>query len=222
MSARSCHRRNKGWSPLGTGWGWLKVGLVSSLLLPWGSSLRSWAGDWKTPPPMPEPLGTCVRAFQKTQTTRADADHFVIYEYEWADGGAQLSYFGWNHVMSMVPCLPSSPFPVLIQAHPSVPLNQMRRLTVVQILLAHGIADADMRVKIGLPQAEPMAGEEAVLVHDNVLLNLYLNNGAGAYGTGAYGGQFGGATGFGAGLYGGFRGGFGGYRGYGGRGPFGY
>jgi hypothetical protein len=219
-------RRARIWPP--PGWGWLPAGALAGVLAVCGGPSPVAAGDWKCPPPMPAPLGTYVRAFQKTQTTLAEADDFVLYEYEWAEGSTVLSHYGQNHLMSLLPRIPSVPFPVLIQAHPSVTLNQLRRQAIVKILLAHGIGDAEMRVKVGLPEAEGLDGEEAVLVHDFTLMNLYYSGAVGAYGGGFYGGMYPGiGIGFGSALYGGgFYGGLRGFGVYGGlggvRGPFGY
>src|SRR5437588_340366 len=67
-----------------------------------------------------------------------------------------------------------------------------RRLSIVNQLLAHGIADAQQRVIVGYPQAEGLYGDEAA----RIFTQHYLGTG----GAGGFGGYGGASSGFGGGL----------------------
>jgi hypothetical protein len=111
------------------------------------------------------------------------------------------------------------PFPVVLQPHPDMVLNEKRRQLLVQALTIAGIPDPDARVVIANPQSEDLNGELAERAYCFMLVNSVRN----AYGLGLYGGGFGpyGFGGFGSIGLGGRFGGFG--RSFGlGIGPFGY
>jgi hypothetical protein len=161
---------------------------------------------------IPPCTGTHVREIMKTQAELAEADDFVIYEHEWLYdpvalcGSIRPGPYGSYHLTQIAKRLPTAPFPVLIQVNPDDRLNEGRRVVVVQYLKANGIEDAETRVIIGFPQAEPLYGEEAVGTFRQGYIYPWVNGARGGYG--GYGG--------GAGGYGGIGGGVGGYGGIGG------
>jgi hypothetical protein len=165
---------------------------------------------------IPPPLGTSARAVMTVQATKAEADDFVIYKYEWcAEDGKALGPFGSYHLGQIIRRLPTVPFPVLIQVHPDEAVNLARREFIVQQLAFAGIPDPDQRVIVGFPTAEGLYGEEAEFIYDRLIqgsANQYRNQFGGAFGRG-----FGA---FGGGGFGGFGAGFGGIPGFAGGGGF--
>src|SRR5580658_777991 len=113
---------------------------------------------------IPEPVGTKVRQLQATQITKADADHFVIYEYEWDRTGKALSRSGKRHVEGLASRLGNVPCPVLIEPQGDAELDETRRQAVIVTLAAKGIDDADQRVLVDYPDAEPLYGQTAPLI----------------------------------------------------------
>jgi hypothetical protein len=167
----------------------------------------------------PAPNGTYVHRFRDLQAAKAEADDFVIYKYEWEQGGAELGPFGKYHLNEMVKRLPYVPFPVLIQAHTvDGEVNEQRRRYVVEALERNGIVDAEQRVVLGFPEAEGLYGDQASWIYSQMMAQQTGFNLLGrGFGLGGFGG-FGGLGGFGG--FGGL-GGYGGFFGYPGFGGFG-
>lgn len=193
--------------------------LLPGLLTGCSTTGTSW---WKidncaTVPPgaQPAPVGTYVRRFNDVQAAKAEADDFVIYKFEWYQGGDELGPYGRYHINEIIKRLPFVPFPVMIQAHSvDAELNEARRCHIVNILRLSGVPEAEQRVVIGFPEAEGLYGEEAELA--------YLRMLQGQQALGGFGGAF---SPFGASFnafspFGGF-GGFGPFGGLGTTGTFG-
>jgi hypothetical protein len=177
---------------------------------------------------LPAELGTYVREFEFRQAAKAEADDFVIYQYEWMQDTPDLSPFGRRHLAAASRRLETdAPFGILIEASVDPKLDEARYLAVSDILGQLGVADPATRVRIGVPGAEGLFGEEAQRVYRNILFGgAYgglggIPGGFGGYGggLGGYGGGFGG--GYGGAPFGGGYSGYGGIGGYGG-GPGGY
>jgi hypothetical protein len=164
--------------------------------------------------PAPVPLGTYVRDWQAVQVAAADADHFVIYRHEWFKGGAELGPYGRFHLQEITKRLSAGnvAFPVLIQTELNESLNNVRRLAIINELLAQGIADAQQRVIVAYPKAEGLYGDEAARIFTQQFQGSVGGGGLGSYGGGS--GEFGGGlpggsnlgSSFGSGFGGGFRG----------------
>jgi hypothetical protein len=200
--------------------------LAAGLLLAMGcfGKQGKWAVDNCSDIPagaIPVPNGTYVNGYLQAQAAAADADDFVIYKYEWLQGGCHLGPYGTHHLHRIIEHLPAAPFPVVITPHPDEHLNETRRLTIVNELAMAGIPDPDKRVVVASSQAEGLYGEEAPLIYRQMLRgtggfggNVGINGGvSGGFGGGVTG--FGGLGGFSGGGVTGFTG-FGGFGGIGG------
>jgi hypothetical protein len=191
---------------------WLHVA-ASSLVGLGGTS--AWAGDHR-PATSVEPLGTAVHRVFQAQVARAAQDHFVIYDNEWLGPTTKLGPFGSMHLGRIIHDLPATGYSVIIQATPDHAVNQARRNFIVLMLLRAGIGDAEVRVKVDIPAAEGLYGEEAVMLYPMMLTSRFrtsfIGRGMGFGGIGGFGGVggFGGFGGFGLGGFGGGLGGFGG------------
>jgi len=118
---------------------------------------------------LPEPLGAHVHRFEDAQTKNAEAAQFVIYANGWYMGGKVLGPYGEYHIQQIIKHLPSVPSMVCIQPTLDSELNQERRRVVLTRLLAAGIGDAELRVKIEYPQTEGLAGDEAARVYGRMV-----------------------------------------------------
>ncbi len=165
---------------------------------------------------LPAEPGSYLREFEFRQAAKAEADDFVIYQYEWMQDTPDLSPFGRRHLAAASRRLETdAPFGILIEASVDPKLDEARYLALTDILGQLGVADPATRVRIGVPAAEGLFGDEAQRIYRNILFG------------GGYGGFPGGYGGFPGSGYGGFGptpfGGFGapGGFGYGAPGAFG-
>lgn len=169
----------------------------------------------KVPPgSIPAPSGTYMRQWMARQATKASMDMFVIYGYEWFEGGLTLGPFGYRHVAEIARRLACVPFPVVIQPDQRPQQNETRRQLIIQYLAMNGVPNAAERVIVAFPRAEGLYGEEAARIYYSMIGQSAAGGGYGGagFGTGGLGGAapsggYGGSLG-GAGLGGG--GGFGG------------
>ncbi|MCS7016988.1 MAG: hypothetical protein NZM42_12825 [Gemmatales bacterium] len=172
------------------------------------------------PGAIPAPVGTYLHKFIDLQAAKAEADDFVIYNYEWYLGGRDLGPFGRYHLNEIARRLPSVPFPVVVEPSLDYELNEARRQVIIDYLAQYGVPNPQDRVIIAFPQAGGLYGDEAEIRSYLFLLN--------SFGWGQFGGfgGFGGLGGFGFGGLGFGRFGFGrfglfgGLGGFGGRGGF--
>ncbi len=144
---------------------------------------------------MPEPNGTFVHRFQELQAGKAEAADFVFFADEWYKGGPKLGPHGRYHLTHLLPRLGHETFPVVVQASGDEALDAERRRFLVEALINHGVADADVRVIIAYPDAEGLYGEQAECIFHNM---LHPYRGAGlnpGVGLGLYGGGIGGLGG---------------------------
>jgi uncharacterized membrane protein YgcG len=157
---------------------------------------------------IPQPVGTHLRQIDAVQIKKADADHFVIYQYEWDRTGKDLSRSGKRHVEGLAARLATSACPVLIEPEGKPELDEARRQAVIVTLATKGIADADHRVLVDYPDAEALYGQTAPLIAYGYLRSSSSRTGGGGGGGGMGGG--GGGGGLGGGGMGGGGGGMGG------------
>ncbi|MCE9530044.1 MAG: hypothetical protein K8T89_02730 [Planctomycetes bacterium] len=158
---------------------------------------------------IPQPVGTYAREFMFRQASKAEADDFVMYLYEFEENSAQLGPFGRKHLVNIARRLPDAPFNVLIESGADPRLDEERQLAIVTLLAQAGIADPTNRVRVGYPSAEGLYGDEAPAIYGELVSgNSGAREGVGGAGFGGYGGRGGyggglGATGgFGAPMYG--------------------
>ncbi|HEV7998613.1 MAG TPA: hypothetical protein VGP63_01960 [Planctomycetaceae bacterium] len=157
---------------------------------------------------IPQPLGTYSCQWQTQQKLRADQDRFVIYQYEWFQGGDHLGPAGRRHIETISQQLSGVPYPVLIEKSEDATLNEARKKHVVATLASLGAADTERRVILGYSEAEGLDGTEAVRLGNRSPAAPGLTPGGGGYGPTNAG--FGAGTTFGGGA-GGVGGGMGMY-----------
>jgi hypothetical protein len=156
--------------------------------------------------PMPAlPLGSYVNDWYAAQATAAAADQFVIYRHEWFEDGVTLGPYGNYHLQRIIEHLPGVPFQVVIQVDEvRDKINQARKTTIVNRLLAAGIADAAARVIIGYPRAEGLFGDPAAQIFFQTYSGSRGGGGLSGYGgSGGFGGSPFGGSSFGGSSFGG-------------------
>jgi uncharacterized membrane protein YgcG len=155
------------------------------------------------PGAIPQPTGAHACAWQTTQDALAERDDFVVYQYEWKGESAELGPFGRRHVAGLVQRLEAQPCSIIVEPSENPSLDTQRQASLIALLAAHGVPDAESRISVGYPAAEGLHGQEAPRLEQG-----YFRSGSrrGGFGGGGFGGGFGGTGGFGAGG-GGFSGG---------------
>lgn len=152
---------------------------------------------------MPSEPGTYVREFVYRQCAKAEADDFVLYRYEFTEDTANLGPFGRKHLAAIYKRLEAdAPFGIMIEATSDPKVDEARYLAVTDILGQLGVPDPATRVRIGIPGAEGMYGDQAEQAYGRLLSGSAGLPGFGGFGSGPGGGGFGGGTG-GAGFGGG-------------------
>jgi hypothetical protein len=117
------------------------------------------------------PLGHFVYLHAKTEIANAEAARMVLYQYDFMAGGDQLTPRGCYQVEKIATMLPRTFFPVIIEAMPGhASLYEARRLTVLNELAKYPFPIPPERVVIGRPLAVGLAGPEAELVYQNLIL----------------------------------------------------
>jgi hypothetical protein len=160
---------------------------------------------------IPQPAGVYNCQWQTAQNFRAEQDKFVIYQYEWFEGGDHLGPDGRRHVETIAQRLDSVPYPVIVEKSDDAKEDEKRRQEVIAKLASLGAPDPERRVILGYSEAEGLAGTEAVRLGNRSPASPSLAPGGGG-GYGATGSSFGAGTSFGAGVGGGgFGGGMGVY-----------
>ena len=172
---------------------------------------------------IPQPAGTHLCQWTNWEISRAEADGFVVYQYEWVE--AKPSPFGERHLAEIACQIPKVANAIIVEPSGDSALDEQRRLAVVQAMAQCGVEIPPERVIFGHSQAEGLRGYEAGRV-GNQLISGQQGAGAngagtsGGTGTGGFGNGFGGSGqgatgGFGGGTFGGVvvpaGGGLGGY-----------
>jgi hypothetical protein len=146
---------------------------------------------------IPAPPGTYVCQWTAAEASRAEADKFVFYQYEWQRDQAQFGPFGERHVSQVSARLSCVPYPVVIETSGDAALDESRRLTMLHSLSCTGLNVPPQRVVVGHGEAEPLYSQEAPAIASGV----FSSRGGGAAG-GGLGGGGGGGGGVGAGSLG--------------------
>jgi hypothetical protein len=153
------------------------------------------------PGAIPQPPGTYSCQWQTAQKLRAEQDKFVIYQYEWFEGGDHLGPDGRRHVEAIAQQLGGVPFPVVVEKSTDGKLDALRRQQVIADLAKLGAPDPERRVILGYSEAEGLQGTEAVRLGNRSPASPVLAPGGGGYGASSAG--FGAGTTFGGGVGGG-------------------
>jgi hypothetical protein len=162
---------------------------------------------------IPAPLGTYSCQWQDAQTSRAEADYFVLYPNEWRYGtdedGTRLGPAGVRRLEQFARRLPHEPFTVVIDRSEDAQLDEARRIAVVSQLYELGLDEAESRVVLGRGEANYLYGLEAPQIGTGFIGTGGVGRGGGRN----QGGGLGGLGGFGGNLGGGVGGGLGGFGG---------
>jgi hypothetical protein len=204
-------RNNLTFCPGKASWPWMAMlWSVTLLAMPACHSAGFAGSDCRDIPKgaLPPPAGTYVCQWTDAETSRAAADNFVIYQYEWID--AKLGPFGQRHIPRIGQQLPLVPCPVVVEPSGDAKLDQQRRQAVFEALSKY--ADiSEERIILGHSEALPLPGYEALPDGLNLIANRRSNtNGTGMnsgvyqnpatanpYSGGSAGGSFGGGSGVG-------------------------
>jgi hypothetical protein len=108
---------------------------------------------------LPRPAGVYNCQWNDAETTRAAADKFVVYQYEWVDD--KLSPFGERHMPEIAHLLPLMPCPVVIEPSGDTKLDQRRRQAVFEAL-SKCATISDDRIIFGHSEALGLPGYEAL------------------------------------------------------------
>jgi hypothetical protein len=154
---------------------------------------------------IPAPPGTYVCQWTAAEATRAEADKFVFYQYEWQRDKAQLGPFGQRHAAQISARLPCVPYPVVIEPSDDAKLDESRRLAMLQALACEGLSVPLERIVVGHGEAEPLYSQEAPAIARGMFTNQ--TGGGTTGGFGGVGGLGAGGIGGGIGVGGGFGGG---------------
>jgi|HubBroStandDraft_6_1064221.scaffolds.fasta_scaffold142658_3 hypothetical protein len=161
---------------------------------------------------IPQPAGIYSCQWQTEQKLRAEQDKFVIYQYEWFQGGDQLGPAGRRHVETIAQRLDGVSYPVIVEKSDATKLDETRRTTVIAALTSFGATQAQQRVIFGYSEAEGLDGPEAVRLGNRSPAAPGNTPGGGGYGPtnsgfgagttfGGGTGGLGGGSGAGMGLY---------------------
>src|ERR1700722_1914224 len=163
----------------------------------------NWQGLFRAPPP-PSPIGTINDQYWTQQETNGEAWKNIVFQHEFKKNGVRLNWAGEDHVKQIAAQIQRNPeFPVVIErstmsADPTdkykFPVNlnpeldMKRREVVVQALIALGVPNASERVVVGPDFTAGMTEQQAQSAYYRSTFN---------YGTGMFGGGFGGFGGVG-------------------------
>jgi hypothetical protein len=102
------------------------------------------------------------------------ASQMILYHFDFVDDGngstSELSDFGRQRLWTMAKMLKSNCFPIVIQRTPdNLELDANRRAYVLSLLASWSFPVPDERVVVGTPKHRGVSGEEAYLIHQNLL-----------------------------------------------------
>ncbi len=175
------------------------LAVIPACAQPHGAECRDIPKDAIPPPP-----GTYVCQWTAAEATRAEADKFVFYQYEWQRDKAQLGPFGQRHAAQVSARLPCVPYPVVIEPSGDAKLDESRRQAILQMLAGEGLSVPAKRVILDEGDAEPLYSQESPAIARGMFTNQAGGGTTGGLGGGV--GTGGGGMG-GAGLGGGMGGG---------------
>jgi hypothetical protein len=132
---------------------------------------------------LPPPAGTYVCQWTDAETSRAAADKFVIYQYEWIDG--KLGPFGQRHIPQIAQQLPLVQCPVVVEPSGDAKLDQQRRQAVFEALSKYANISDD-RIVLGHSEALGLPGYEALPDGLNLIANRQSNTNGASMNSGVY------------------------------------
>jgi hypothetical protein len=149
---------------------------------------------------IPADPGTYVCQWTAAEATRAEADKFIFYQYEWQRDKAELGPFGQRHAAQIAERLPCAPYPIVVEPSDDAKLDESRRVAIHQALACEGRSVPLERIVVGHSRAEPLYSQEAPAIARGMFTN---QTGTGTTGGFGGGGGIGGGIGVGGGIGGG-------------------
>ena len=116
---------------------------------------------------IPQPAGTHVCQWTNSEINRAEADGFVVYQYEWVE--AKPSPFGERHLAEIACQIPKVANAIFVEPSGDSALDEQRHLAVVQAMAQYGVEIPPERVIFGHSQAEGLRGYEAGRVGNQLI-----------------------------------------------------
>ena len=110
------------------------------------------------------PLGSVNRAHYHTMETNAEAADFILHRNEFVRDTAELTPYGKDHVLEIAARARCAPFPILIERsenNATPALDEHRRTLIAQVLMDHGVGDAQQRTIIPPAYGKGLTGREA-------------------------------------------------------------
>lgn len=116
------------------------------------------------------PVGAVIGMHFQAQVSQADYSRMMVRDYDFCIGGAELNARGKDLLIRKAACLTQGSVPFIVEYLPYAPaLAEARRQVVLNFLGANGVNASPEMVVIGSPQGRPISGEEAILIHQNLL-----------------------------------------------------
>jgi hypothetical protein len=135
------------------------------------------------------PLGASIYAHGRTQVANGNAARMVFYHYDFVDGTSTLNVRGRDKLAKMIPLLPATFNPVVVERTPSTPgLDEQRKAGLLAEFSGSRFPVPPERVVIGPPVSAGLAGFEAIFIYGNQIGALQSG---GAAGVGGYAGTAG-------------------------------
>lgn len=110
------------------------------------------------------PLGSVNRAHYHTMETNAEAADFILHRNEFVGDTAELTPYGKDHILEIAARARCAPFPILVERsenNSSPAVDDHRRTIIAQVLLDHGVADAQQRTIISPAYGKGLTAQEA-------------------------------------------------------------
>jgi hypothetical protein len=151
---------------------------------------------------IPANPGTYVCQWTAAEASRAEADKFIFYQYEWQRDKAELGPFGQRHAAQVAARLACVPYLIVVEPSDDAKLDESRRLAILQSLVCEGRSVPPERIVVGNSEAEPLYSQEAPAIAAGMFGNQTGTGTTGGFGGGGIGGS-GGGVGIGGGMGGG-------------------
>jgi hypothetical protein len=136
------------------------------------------------------PLGSSLYAHGRTQVANGNAARMVFYHYDFIEGTPRLNVRGRDKLAKMVPMLPATFNPVVVERTPTTPgLDEQRRAVLLAEMSGSRFPIPPERIVIGPPISAGLTGFEAVFIYGRQIGALQAGTAAGV-------GGFAGAQGF--------------------------
>ncbi len=114
-------------------------------------------------------LGAMMYSMNRVQVSNAAAASLIFYHYDFEPGTSRLNLRGRDKLASIAAKLPTTFAPVIIERTGVPSFDEQRRLTVLEGLGTNSFPIPSERVVVGPAISRGLRGDEAVLIHENLL-----------------------------------------------------